>query len=185
MGHTDFAAMACPIARSMAVLGERWAILILREAYYGSTRFDDFQRNLGIAPNILSARLKTLVGHGMLERAPVNEGSRLAYQLTDKARDFFPAFVALKAWADRWMCGENGPLTVLMDRQTGKEVRASDLVRADGTPVTHDAVRVVAGSGAGAMLRKRFGDAAEQGRVAETIATTGERSEKSEERGHA
>ena len=66
MAPTDFASMPCPVARSMAMLGERWAILLMREAYYGSSRFDEFEKHLGIAPNILSARLKTLVEHGLL-----------------------------------------------------------------------------------------------------------------------
>src|ERR687885_317534 len=95
--RTDFAAMRCPVARTMAVLGERWSILLLREAFYGATRFDEFERNLGIAPNILSARLRTLVAHGVLEKVPGANG-RHEYRLTEKGRDFFPAFVALKRW---------------------------------------------------------------------------------------
>lgn len=159
MGHTDFASMACPIARSMAVLGERWAILLLREAYYGSTRFEEFQRHLGIAPNILSARLRTLVAHGMFERVPADGGARHRYVLTDKARDFFPAFVALKAWADRWMTDERGPMTVLQDRQTGREITAPTLARDDGSALSLDDLRVVPGPGAGRHLRQRFAEA--------------------------
>ncbi len=161
MGHTDFASMPCPIARSMAVLGERWAILVLREAFYGSTRFDEFQRHLGIAPNILSARLKTLVEHGMLERVPAPDSARHVYRLSEKGRGFFPAFVALKAWADRWMTDERGPLTLLQDRRTGGEIAAPALARADGSPVTVDDLRVAPGPGAGGYLRRRFaGEAA-------------------------
>ncbi|QQE06640.1 helix-turn-helix transcriptional regulator [Cupriavidus sp. ISTL7] len=160
MGHTDFASMPCPIARSMAVLGERWAILLMREAFYGSTRFDEFQRNLGIAPNILSARLKTLVEHGMFERVPADGGARHHYRLTDKGRDFFPAFVALKAWADRWMT-DRGPMTVLLDRRTGDEIAAPALTRADGSPVTLDDLRVIAGPAAGHHLRRRFASEAD------------------------
>ena len=73
MGRTDFTRMRCPVARSMAVLGERWAMLVLREAFYGTTRFDEFERHLGIAPNILSARLKDLAEHGLLEKVPLPE----------------------------------------------------------------------------------------------------------------
>ena len=74
MVPTDFSTMPCPIARSMAMLGERWAILLMREAYYGSSRFDEFEKNLGIAPNILSARLKTMVEHGLLDKVPAPGG---------------------------------------------------------------------------------------------------------------
>ncbi|WP_454752470.1 winged helix-turn-helix transcriptional regulator [Cupriavidus necator] len=160
MTPTDFASMPCPVARSMAVLGERWAILVLREAFYGSTRFDEFESNLGIAPNILSARLKTLVAHDLLARVTPEGGGRHVYQLTDKGRDFFPVFVALKAWADCWMTDEKGPLTVLQDRRTGKEIAAAKLMRADGSQITLDEVRVLPGPGAGRFLRRRFGDAA-------------------------
>ncbi|KDP84896.1 winged helix-turn-helix transcriptional regulator [Cupriavidus basilensis] len=156
MAHTDFASMPCPIARSMSVLGERWAILLLREAFYGSTRFDEFQRHLGIAPNILSARLKSLVEHGMLERLPAPDSARHVYHLTEKSRDFFPAFVALKAWADRWMNDACGPHTVLQDKRTGAAIAAPALARADGSPLTLDDLRVVPGPAASGALRRRL-----------------------------
>jgi DNA-binding HxlR family transcriptional regulator len=158
MGHTDFAGMPCPIARSMAVVGERWSILVLREAYYGSTRFDEFERHLGIAPNILSARLKTLVEHGLLERAP-SPGARHVYLLTEKGQDFFPVFVALKGWADRWMGDPQGPLTLLEDRETGGQIAPPRLTRDDGTAITPAALRVRPGPGAGRYLQRRFGEA--------------------------
>jgi DNA-binding HxlR family transcriptional regulator len=75
MDRVDFSRMRCPVARTMAVLGERWAILVMREAFYGTRRFDAFQRHLGIASNILSARLRTLVAHGVLERVAPERGS--------------------------------------------------------------------------------------------------------------
>lgn len=160
MGHTDFASMPCPIARSMAVLGERWAILLMREAYYGSKRFDDFQRQLGIAPNILSARLKTLVEHGVLQRVPCEGSARHEYRLTEKGRDFFPAFVTLKAWADRWMCDPRGPQTLLIDGRTGSEIAPPRLTRADGSTITVEDLRVAPGPGAGHHVRRRFADMA-------------------------
>lgn len=153
--RTDFATMRCPVARTMAVLGERWSILLLREAYYGATRFDEFERNLGIAPNILSARLRSLVQHGVLEKLPA-PGGRHSYRLSEKGRDFFPAFVALKRWGDRWMTDERGPLIVLEERATGREVVAPPLLTADGAALTPEMVRVLPGPGAGRTLRERF-----------------------------
>ena len=152
MPRTDFSRMRCPIARSMEVLGERWAILVLREAFYGTTRFDDFARHLGIATNILSARLAKLVDHGLLERVPA-EGARQAYALTEKGRDFFPAFLALKHWGDRWMAGPEGPV---VEAATGAEVVASPPRRADGVPLRPEDVRTLPGPGAGEALRRRF-----------------------------
>jgi DNA-binding HxlR family transcriptional regulator len=157
MGRIDFTQMRCPVARSMAVLGERWAMLVLRECFYGTTRFDEFERNLGIAPNILSARLRDLTGHGLLERVPVAEGARHEYRLTEKGRDFFPAYLALKAWADRWMTGPEGPPVVLEEAATGRPVVAQPVLSAAGTPLRPEEVRVLPGPGASHATRDRFG----------------------------
>jgi DNA-binding HxlR family transcriptional regulator len=161
MGRTDFTLMRCPVARSMAVLGERWAMLVLREAFYGTTRFDEFERHLGIAPNILSARLKDLTEHGLLEKTPLSDargpGARHEYRLTEKGRDFFPAYLALKAWADRWMTGPEGPLVVLEEAATGRPVEAPAVLSAAGTPLRPEEVRVLPGPGAGRATRARFG----------------------------
>ncbi|GGC26084.1 HxlR family transcriptional regulator [Siccirubricoccus deserti] len=158
MGRIDFTRMRCPVARSMAVLGERWAMLVLRECFYGTTRFDEFERNLGIAPNILSARLRDLTGHGLLERVPLSDGARHEYRLTEKGRDFFPAYLALKAWADRWMTGPEGPPVVLEESATGQPVVARPVLSAAGTPLRPEEVRVLPGPGAGEALRARFGE---------------------------
>lgn len=168
MAPTDFANMPCPVARSMAMLGERWAILLMREVYYGSTRFDEFEKHLGIAPNILSTRLKTLVEHGLLQKVPApGGGARHVYQLTEMGRDFFPVYVSLKAWADRWMTDEKGAFTVLEDRRDGKEIVAGQLTRADGSTISVDDLRVRPGPAAGRYLRARFGDASSDTQVAE------------------
>ena len=98
-------------------MGERWVILLMREAFYGVTRFDGFQRALGIAPNILSARLRKLVQYGIFVRVPTSaHRGRYDYRLTDKGRDFFPAYVALKCWGDRWMAGPKGPLVLFREK---------------------------------------------------------------------
>ncbi len=161
MGRTDFTTHPCPVARSMAVLGERWAILILREAFYGTTRFDAFERHLGIAPNILAARLRDLVAHGMLEKG---SGPRPDYRLTDKGRDFFPAYLALKRWADRWMAPPEGPVVLLELRATGEEVLSPLPRTADGRPLTPEDVRLRPGPGASPAFRARL-LRAEEGRA--------------------
>jgi len=164
MARTDFARMRCPVARAMAVLGERWAILILREAFYGSSRFDQFERHLGIAPNILSARLRGLVAEGLLKRVAA-EGGRHEYRLTEKGRDALPVYLALKRWGDRWMGDVAGPLIRLEDKVTGEEVSAPPPVRADGTPIRVEDLRVLPGPGAGKTLRQRFGQVKESADV--------------------
>lgn len=167
MSRTDFLRMRCPVARSMAVLGERWAMLVLREAFYGTTRFDAFERHLGIAPNILAARLRDLTEHGLLERVPLGDpkspGARHEYRLTEKGRDFFPVYVALKAWADRWMTGPEGPLVLLQEAATGRPVEAPRPLGADGRALRPEDVRVLPGPGAGRATRARFGGEAAHG----------------------
>ncbi len=155
MQRTDFARMRCPVARAMAVLGERWTILVLREAFAGTTRFDAFERNLGIAPNILSTRLAALVEHGILERVP--DGGRHAYRLTERGRDAFPLYLAIRDWGARHLSGPEGPPTVMIDTLTGAPVQAPEPLRADGSRILPEEVRILPGPGANEAVRRRFG----------------------------
>jgi DNA-binding HxlR family transcriptional regulator len=98
----------------MEILGERWTFLILREAFYGVRRFSDMQRNLGIARNILSARLQTLVRAGILERRRYQvEPERFEYRLTAAGRDLYPAVITIMRWGDQHLLGDDGPPVVL------------------------------------------------------------------------
>jgi DNA-binding HxlR family transcriptional regulator len=109
----------CSIARAMEILGERWTFLILRESFYGVRRFSDMQRNLGIARNMLSTRLQTLVGAGILERRLYqDEPARYEYRLTASGRDLYPAIVALMRWGDKHLL-ELGPPIVLRHNTCG------------------------------------------------------------------
>ena len=122
MHRTSFEDMNCSIARSLEVIGEWWTPLILRDAFFGVTRFDEFQQRLGIARNILAARLDTLVDHGVLERRPYDEArGRYDYVLTDKGKALWPVLVALRQWGDEWVVG---------DRQGSRRHGAHDVWRA-------------------------------------------------------
>ena len=146
------------MARAMAVVGDRWSILILREAYYGTRRFDEFEHYIGVAPNILSNRLKRFVDTGIMERVPRPEhSSRYDYVLTEKGRDFFPAYLALKKWGDDWLAEPGGPQVVFRERQGGQPVQYPRLLTTDGRPLRLEDVEVTAGRGAVAFNRKRFG----------------------------
>jgi DNA-binding HxlR family transcriptional regulator len=104
---------SCSLGRAMDILGERWTFLILRESFYGVRRFSDMQRNLGIARNILSARLQSLVRNGILERRRYQEEpERFEYRLTDMGRGLYPAIVALMRWGDDHL-GDPGAPVVL------------------------------------------------------------------------
>jgi DNA-binding HxlR family transcriptional regulator len=126
--HSDrfrYSAANCSIARTLGVVGEKWTLLILREAFYGVRRFDDFHRALGCARNLLAARLKTLVAHGLLERVGYTDErgrGRHEYKLTDKGLDLFPAVVALMQWGDRWTADEAGPAVQLSHHDCGEPV---------------------------------------------------------------
>jgi DNA-binding HxlR family transcriptional regulator len=113
--HAQFSAENCSIGRTLEIIGERWTILVLRESFFGVRRFDEFQRNLGIARNILAARLQTLVGAGLLERRRYQERpERFEYRLTEKGRDMYPAMIAIKAWGDKYAADPEGPSVTLM-----------------------------------------------------------------------
>lgn len=112
--------MPCPIARSLEHVGEWWSILILRDAFRGLTRFDEFRDDLGVAPNILTRRLKALVAAGLLERRRYCERPpRDEYLLTERGRDFRPVLISLLVWGNRHFAPE-GPRVQLIDSQTGK-----------------------------------------------------------------
>src|SRR4051794_41549318 len=114
MRKASFADMRCSIAQSLEVVGEWWTLLILRDAFLGVRRFDDFVERLGISRNVLTNRLDTLVTTGVLERRPYDEArGRYDYVLTDKGRALWPVMTALRQWGDEWIYGPgNEPLLI-------------------------------------------------------------------------
>src|SRR5918996_2129966 len=118
MQRKSFNKMACPIARSLERVGEWWSILIIRDALHGFRRFDEFQKSLNIAPNILTRRLSALVDAGLLERHRYSERPpRYEYILTEMGRDFRPVIVAMAAWGNRHFTPE-GASVLLVNRKT-------------------------------------------------------------------
>src|SRR5437764_7417310 len=114
MQRKSFADMTCPIARSLEHVGEWWSMLILRDAFGGMTRFDEFQQSLGIAPNMLARRLKALVDAGLLERRRYSERPvRDEYVVTARGRDFRPILVALLAWGNRHVAPEGASVVLI------------------------------------------------------------------------
>ncbi|MCL6386276.1 transcriptional regulator [Pectobacterium carotovorum subsp. carotovorum] len=115
---------ACPVARALDVVGDRWALLIIRDAFDNRRRFGDFQRSLGVAKNILTDRLRTLVEEGILSVQPVSESS--AYQeyiLTPKGEKLFPLVVALRQWGEQQLFAEGEPHSLLLDKHTGQPLQ--------------------------------------------------------------
>ncbi len=114
---------SCSVARTLEVVGERWSVLILREAFLGVRRFDHIQRDLGIARNILSDRLGKLVAHGILDRRQYSERpARFEYRLTERGRDLYPVVVAMMAWGDKHEPAPGGPPVTLEHEPCGHEM---------------------------------------------------------------
>lgn len=125
MARTDFTEMACSVARTLGAVGEQWSLLIMRDAFLGVRRFEDFQRDLGIARNILSDRLNRLVSEGVLERRLYSRRpERHEYRLTEKGHDLFPVLLALQQWGDRWVAPEGSPPRTIVHSECGRETRA-------------------------------------------------------------
>ena len=161
MQRKTFRNLQCPIARSLERVGEWWSILILRDAFYGTKRFDEFQRNLDIAPNMLTRRLNGLVEEGLLEKRQYSERPpRYEYVLTECGRDFRPVLLALLAWGNRNFAPE-GASVQIVDRDTGKVVEPQLVDAANGEPLQMGKRHVVrAGPAADDRTRERLSSAA-------------------------
>jgi DNA-binding HxlR family transcriptional regulator len=155
MQRKHFTDMACPIARSLERVGEWWSILILRDAFHGLTQFDQFQKSLGIAPNMLTRRLNALVSNGLLERRRYSDRPpRNDYVLTEKGRDFRPVLWALLAWGNSHFAPE-GPSVVVVDAETGITASPVLVDRVSGKVMTHPAFRSAPGPAADDQTRAR------------------------------
>ena len=165
MRRKTFAHMNCSIARALEQIGEWWTFLILREAFMGTRRFDKFQRHLGIARNILSARLKKLVARGILERRVAAEDARrvaaedarrVEYRLTEKGRELFPVMMALRQWGDRWVIGVERAPVIVVERESSQPIAELRVTSRDGRPLRPSDVRMIPGPGAAAATKERL-----------------------------
>jgi len=125
MRRTSFRRWPCSIARSVDLLGDWWTPLVLREAFFGARRFEEFQARLGIGRNVLAERLRRLVREGLFERRQYQDRpARYEYRLTEKGSDFVAVLVAIMRWGDRWLDGGKGPPVRLRHRPCGSLVHA-------------------------------------------------------------
>ncbi len=148
--------MQCPIARSLDRVGEWWSILILRDAFHGLRRFDEFQKSLEIAPNMLTRRLNALVEGGLLERRRYSlHPPRDEYVLTPLGDDFRPVLLALLAWGNRHFAPE-GASVLVVDAKTGAVAMPQVVDGVSGRPVTFPEFRIVAGPAADERIRHRL-----------------------------
>ncbi|MNK04325.1 putative HTH-type transcriptional regulator YybR [compost metagenome] len=157
MERKSFGDMQCPIARSLERVGEWWSILIMRDAFYGLTRFDEFQKSLGIAPNMLTRRLKGLVESGLMERREYSSRPvRHEYVLTDAGREFRPVVLSLLVWGNKHFAPE-GPSILIRHAKTGKLAVPVLVDKTSGEEIADSgAFKLVAGPAADSELRKRL-----------------------------
>jgi DNA-binding HxlR family transcriptional regulator len=140
MQRKSWAKAECPMARSVDVIGDWGSLMILREAFGGTTRFDDFQKQLSMSRNLLTARLKKLVSCGILQRKPIaEEARRHEYVLTEMGEDLLTTIIALRQWGDRWLFRPSPPPIEMFDAVDGSELeqlivhssRGREVLRAD------------------------------------------------------
>lgn len=146
----------CPLARVTEVIGEPWTLMVLREAFLGTRHFNDFERELGIARNVLSVRLKKLVDLDLLDRVRSEKDKRVVeYRLTDASRDLLPILVGLAQWSGKWLC-EGRSATRFVERDTGREIPRIAVRGTDGRELRARDVAMVPGPDANPDLVARF-----------------------------
>jgi len=156
MRRKNFGKMPCPIARSLERVGEWWSMLVLRDALHGIARFDDFQKSLGIAPNMLARRLNALVEAGFLERRRYSlHPPRYEYRPTERGRDFRQVLIALSAFGNRHFAPE-GASVMIVNAQTGAAAEPIMVDRATGRPICPPEYVFAPGPAAGERTRQRY-----------------------------
>jgi DNA-binding HxlR family transcriptional regulator len=144
----DIGDVTCSVARALAVVGDRWTLLVLRDAFLGVRRFDEFQRTSGVSRHRLADRLRKLVRAGVLERVRYAERpARYEYRLTEKGRDLYPVVVSLTRWGDRWLAGQAGPPVELVHRGCGATIVPELACPACRTPIAARDMRARPGPG--------------------------------------
>lgn len=156
----------CSLARTLGVIGDRWTMLVLREAFLGTRRYDDFQRNLAAAPHIVAARLKKLVEHKVLEKRRYQDRPpRYEYRLTARGLELYPALLALIGWGEKWLKSPQGPATIRIHKSCDHRLQVVAVCAACGAAV---AARDVT-----AVMTPRF--AAERARRAAAVSDSGKK----------
>ena len=146
MKTKNFDHMNCSLAQTLSVIGEHWSLLVMRDAFMGLRRFDEFQKDLGIARNILSDRLKRLVSEGILEKAK-GDNSYFEYRLTEKGYEFQPILLSMIHWGDRHKPNPAGERLIFVDRENGKPIEQMAVHAKDGRGLRSRDLRATAGPG--------------------------------------
>lgn len=150
MKWNDIGSQNCSIARTLSVIGDRWTMLVLRNAFLGTRRFDDFQQQLGMTRHVLAERLKRLVEEGLF-RKEAYQPNRYEYRLTDKGKGLYPVLLSMTAWGDQWMDSEGkGPPVVYFHKSCSHRTSPTLVCSECGEPLLPKDVTPMAGPGLGA-----------------------------------
>lgn len=161
MSRSSFSEVNCPIAQTLEQVGEWWSLVILRNAFCGMSRFQDFQHHLGISSNVLAQRLGRLVEHGILQRqAAPADGRIVHYRLTEKGMALYPILAAMTVWGEQWAPHPDGARLTLVERASGTPVGGVGIFAADGRRLSLAEIDTVAGPAADdkthALMRMRM-----------------------------
>ncbi|AVR96810.1 winged helix-turn-helix transcriptional regulator [Pseudoduganella armeniaca] len=160
MTKGSFIEMNCPIAQTLEQVGEWWTFVILRDAFCGASRFQDFQKRLGISTNVLTRRLARLVDSGIFTREPSETDARVVhYRLTQKGYALYPILTAMTLWGEQWVPHPEGARVKLIERATGAPIAGVHILSAAGRALTPEEIDTVAGPAAAdrthALMRMR------------------------------
>ena len=142
MSARNYDRLNCPIAKTLAVVGDQWTLMIVRDVLVGPQRFDEIQNSLGISRNLLSQRLRAMVEEGLLRRQPIAGTRRHVYQATDKCRGLRTALLAMAEWGEHWRPDVKGPRLTVRESATGAAVGVRLCRLEDGQALAPEAVSV-------------------------------------------
>jgi DNA-binding HxlR family transcriptional regulator len=143
--YKTFDHMNCSLAQTLNIIGERWALLILRDAFFGAKRFGQFERSLGIAKNILSARLNMLIDEGIMERRESTTSAHTEYVLTKQGLDLQPVLLSMTHWGDKHRPDARGDRLIFVERKNNRPIRRMSATSEDGRTLQPRDIRAIAG----------------------------------------
>ncbi|WOE74680.1 winged helix-turn-helix transcriptional regulator [Alterisphingorhabdus coralli] len=158
----------CSWAQAAEAIGDKWSIMIVRDAFFGVKTFSAFADNLGISKNILTQRLEHLIKHGVLAKRPIGLGtSRSEYTLTDKGQALFPIMIGLAQWSDEWVFGNDKEPYNIIDKQKGAPIQKVRVTDTNGCELSMADVTLTPGKGANANNRRLAEEMARNERLAD------------------
>ncbi len=156
MKYKSLAHMNCALAQALEVVGERWTLMILRDAFFGARRFSQFQKHLGISKNILSTRLNRLVEDGIMTRHPAPDGAHQEYLLTERGMDLQPVMLALMHWGEKHKPNPNGSRLIFVERESGEPIQPVSAMSRDGRRLSGRQIKATAGPGLDETSRRQL-----------------------------